>query len=95
MFLHQSSIKFSFILIISILFFSCNPKTQSSKGNWKKYKHIEQSGFSSEKLAIAKNYYDSLNSSAFLIIQNGKVVANWGDIDRRFIIHSTGKATPP
>lgn len=56
------------------------------------YKHIEQSGFSKEKLTIAKTYYDSLNSSAFMIIQNGKVVAEWGDINRRFILHSGRKA---
>lgn len=64
---------------------------QNPKGKWEKYKQIEQAGFSKEKLAIAKTYYDSLNSSAFLIIQNGKIVANWGDVDRRFILHSARK----
>jgi len=78
-------------LILLILFLSNNVNSQNPKENWKKYKHIEQSGFSIEKLAIAKAYYDSLSSSAFLIIQNGKVVANWGDINRRFILHSTRK----
>lgn len=78
-------------LIFFILFWGGNAIAQNPKENWKKYKHIEQSGFSSEKLAIAKTYYDSLNSSAFLIIQKGKVVANWGDINRRFILHSTRK----
>ena len=78
-------------LILLILFLSNNVNSQNPKENWKKYKHIEQSGFSIEKLAIAKAYYDSLSSSAFLIIQNGKVVANWGEINRRFILHSTRK----
>ena len=27
-----------------------------------------------------------------MIIQNGKIVANWGDVNRRFIVHSTRKA---
>jgi CubicO group peptidase (beta-lactamase class C family) len=79
------------VLIFLTLFFSSNAIAQNPKENWEKYKHMEQSGFSEEKLAIAKTYYDSLNSSAFLIIQNGKVVADWGDINRRFIIHSTRK----
>ncbi len=79
------------VLIFLILFLSSNANSQNPKENWEKYKHIEQSGFSIEKLAIAKAYYDSLNSSAFLIIQNGKVVADWGDINRRFILHSTRK----
>lgn len=78
-------------LIFLILFLSNNVNSQNPKENWEKYKHIEQSGFSIEKLAIAKTYYDSLNSSAFLIIQNGKVVADWGDVKRRFILHSVRK----
>jgi hypothetical protein len=78
-------------LIFLILCLSNNAISQNPKENWEKYKHIEQSGFSKEKLAIAKTYYDSLNSSAFLIIQSGKVVADWGDINRRFIIHSARK----
>jgi hypothetical protein len=59
-------------LIFLILCLSNSAISQNPKENWEKYKHIEQSGFSKEKLAIAKAYYDSLNSSAFLIIQNGK-----------------------
>ena len=78
-------------VILLILCLSSNVIAQNPEENWKKYKHIEQSGFSSEKLTIAKTYYDSLNSSAFLIIQDGKVVANWGDINRRFILHSARK----
>lgn len=79
------------ILITLILLLNNFAYSQNPKENWEKYKYIEQSGFSKEKLANAKAYYDSLNSSAFLIIQNGKVVADWGDINRRFILHSTRK----
>ena len=80
------------LLITSILLLNNFAYSQNPKENWEKYKHIEQSGFSKEELAIAKTYYDSLNSSAFMIIQNGKVVAEWGDINRRFILHSGRKA---
>ena len=80
------------IPIFLILILSTNVYSQNPKENWEKYKQIEQSGFSIENLAIAKAYYDSLNSSAFLIIQNGKVVADWGDINRRFILHSVRKS---
>ena len=65
--------------------------SQNPKESWLKYKEVEQAGFLKEKLDLAKAYYDSLNSSAFLIVRNGKIVANWGDVDRRFIIHSTRK----
>ena len=55
------------VLIILILFLSGIANSQNPKVNWKKYKIIEQSGFSVEKLAVAKAYFDSLNSSAFMI----------------------------
>jgi len=80
------------ILTISILLLNNFGYSQNPKKNWEKFRHIEQSGFSKEKLVNVKTYYDSLNSSAFLIIQNGKIVANWGDVNRRFIVHSTRKA---
>lgn len=80
------------IPILLILFLSNHVHSQNPKENWEKYKQIEQSGFSIEKLAVAKAYYDSLNSSAFLIIQNGKVVADWGEINRRYILHSVRKS---
>jgi len=66
--------------------------SQNPDGSWEKYKYLEQSGFSKEKLNFAKAYYDSLKSSAFLIVQNGKVVAEWGSVNRRFILHSGRKA---
>ncbi len=79
------------VLIFLIFLLSNNAISQNPKEDWEKYKHIEQSGFSKEKIANAKAYYDSLSSSAFLIIQSGKVVADWGEINRRFILHSTRK----
>jgi CubicO group peptidase (beta-lactamase class C family) len=79
-------------LIIIVLFFMNSGNSQNPEGSWEKYENIEQSGFSKEKLDHAKAYYDSLNSSAFLIVQNGKVVAQWGAIDRRFILQSGRKA---
>lgn len=79
------------ILVVTVLLLNNFAYSQNPKENWEKYKQIEQSGFSKEKLAIAKAYYDSLSSSAFLIIQNGKIVADWGDINRRFILHSVRK----
>lgn len=79
-------------LLIMALFLMNSGNSQNPNENWEKYKYPEQSGFSKEKIDYAKAYYDSLNSSAFLVIQNGKVVAEWGSINRRFILHSGRKA---
>jgi CubicO group peptidase (beta-lactamase class C family) len=59
--------------------------------HWEQYKFVEQAGFSPEKLRVAKAFYDSLQSSAFMIVQSGRVVAAWGEIGRRFKVHSIRK----
>jgi CubicO group peptidase (beta-lactamase class C family) len=65
---------------------------QNPGAHWRQYKFVEQAGFSSEKLSAAKEFYDSLQSSAFIIVQSGRVVAAWGEVDRRFKVHSMRKA---
>lgn len=77
---------FFFVFLSNLAIFAQNPKA-----HWEKYKDVEQAGFSQKKLTAAKSFYDSLNSSALMIIQNGKVVVAWGEVDRRFILHSARK----
>lgn len=31
-------------------------------------------------------------SSAFLVIYDGAVLVSWGEVDRRFLLHSAGKS---
>ena len=69
------------VLTFFILLLSNNANTRNSKENWMKYKHIAQSGFSKEKIAVAKAYYDSFSSSAFLIIKSEKVSINEMNVD--------------
>jgi len=83
---------FQFAVGLIILQFSNSIKCQNPKEYWGKYKYIEQAGFSPDKLNRAKEYYDSLQSSAFMIIQDGKVVVDWGDINRRFKVASIRKS---
>ena len=56
------------------------------------YKTPEDAGFSSEKIAEAKKMYDTLGSSAFMVIYDGNVLISWGDIERRFMCHSIRKS---
>lgn len=65
---------------------------QNPGAQWQRYTSVEQAGFSPEKLKVAKQFYDSLESSALMIVQSGKVVVAWGEVNRRFKLHSTRKA---
>jgi CubicO group peptidase (beta-lactamase class C family) len=59
---------------------------------WRQYATPEEAGWSSEKLAKAREYYDSIDSAAAVVVHDGAVLAAWGDIDRRFMCHSVRKS---
>ncbi len=59
---------------------------------WLRFETPEEAGFSSEKLAEAKEYYDSLDAAAAMVIFDGAVLASWGDVERRLMCHSMRKS---
>ena len=59
---------------------------------WLQYESPEEAGYSAEKLADAWAYWDSLDSAGFLVIVDGAVLVAWGDVDRRFLLHSARKS---
>ncbi len=60
--------------------------------NWSKATRPELLGWSPQKLAEAKAYTDSIDTSAVMIVDDGVVVDAWGDITRRFQCHSMRKS---
>jgi hypothetical protein len=81
-----------FVVVLIPLLFGNRADGQNPGEHWQQYKFVEQAGFSSEKLQVAKEYHDSLKSSACMIVQNGKVAAAWGEVNRRFTVHSIRKS---
>lgn len=76
-----------FVLVVVSDIFAQNPLQ-----HWQQYATPEEAGFSSEKLAKARAYYDSLNAAAYLVIYDGKVLLSWGDVERRYMCHSVRKS---
>lgn len=60
--------------------------------HWSMYATSEEAGFSADQLEEAKNYWASLQSAAALVVVDGAVVAAWGDVERRFMLHSARKS---
>ncbi len=59
---------------------------------WMRYVDPADAGFDATKLAAAEAQWKELPSSAFMVIADGAVVANWGETDRRFMCHSVRKS---
>ncbi|HEX4331996.1 MAG TPA: serine hydrolase [Usitatibacter sp.] len=55
--------------------------TPASRGRW-----------SAEELEKARLHADAIGSAAVMIIENGEVVAQWGDVERRYKCHSIRKS---
>jgi hypothetical protein len=60
--------------------------------SWKRVSSLERAGRSKDKLAAARQYADSIHSSAVMIIQGGEVVDQWGDIDTKLSSYSVRKS---
>jgi CubicO group peptidase (beta-lactamase class C family) len=87
-----------FIVVSSILLLaSCATRPISTQKTypgqtWLMYTEPEQAGFSSEKLAQARQYSEQIGSAAVMVIHDGAVVAWWGDVETRYMCHSVRKS---
>ncbi len=60
--------------------------------DWMRFTNVEDAGFDPAKLEAARETWEGIPSSAFLVIADGAVVASWGDVERRFMCHSVRKS---
>ena len=51
-----------------------------------------RSGWSSEKLAEARRYFDGLASGSAVVVERGRVVVEWGDPAKRVKLSSVRKS---
>jgi len=89
---------FVFSLVVGVLLAAPGAslgQTQSDRvpgDHWMQYTDVTEAGFDVEKLAAARQTWEALPSSAFLVVSDGAVVAAWGDVGRRFMCHSVRKS---
>lgn len=59
---------------------------------WAAWNSPQAAGWNAEKLNRAKEYAESIGSSAGMIVLDGKVLFQWGEITRKFNVHSIRKS---
>lgn len=59
---------------------------------WEIIEKPAELGWSADKLAAAKQYFDTTESSAFVLVDAGRIVVAWGDIEEPFSIYSVRKS---
>jgi CubicO group peptidase (beta-lactamase class C family) len=69
-----------------------NKQTFWPDKTWKVASSPETVGWSSEKLAAARAYGESIHTSAVMIVKGGEVVYQWGDYDKKITSYSVRKS---
>lgn len=59
---------------------------------WLCYANAVDAGWSAEGLQRAKEYFDSIDATAAMVVYDGTVLAAWGEYDRRLPCHSIRKS---
>ncbi|MEQ9298068.1 MAG: serine hydrolase [Cyclobacteriaceae bacterium] len=80
------------LLVMLVLAASTTLSQTIPQQEWNAYNSVVEAGFSEQRLATAKSYYDSINFGAALVIHRGAVVASWGENTRRFMLASMRKS---
>ncbi len=68
------------------------PTTHFPAETWMQYETPEEAGWSSEKLSSVEKFSHRAGSAAVMIIYNGAILAQWGQINRRLMCHSVRKS---
>ena len=59
---------------------------------WDVAERPEDHGFTAPKLALAREYAATIKTSAVMLVHDGVVVTQWGDVDQKLNTHSIRKS---
>jgi CubicO group peptidase (beta-lactamase class C family) len=84
-------------LLLCALFALASTLSTAAQGvypgaTWQTATASERSRWSNEKLADARKYSESIGSTAVMIIQGGKVIDQWGAVDKKLVCYSMRKS---
>ena len=64
----------------------------SADGKWLVESRPERLGYSSEKLAAAIKYSENIDTAAVVVVVDGRILCQWGAVDKKFNTHSIRKS---
>lgn len=83
--------------IMACTLLACRPaaslaQSAAAPRGWLQYVEAEDAGFSGAVLRAIRESADSARSAAVMVVHRGNVVVAWGDVRRRFQVHSIRKS---
>lgn len=72
---------------------SCNaPQNITTDNTWRVVSQPEILGYNSAQLEQAKHFTEDINTAAVVIVVDGRIVYEWGDVNKKFNTHSIRKS---
>jgi CubicO group peptidase (beta-lactamase class C family) len=82
-----------FVLAFGLAVFAREAPAHDYPGeHWIQVKKPEARGWSTQKLAAAKAYSETLDTAAVMIVDDGTLIDQWGDTSKSFNVHSIRKS---
>ena len=82
------------LLVLLLITPAVNASPAEKKDDWEAYKTPEEAGFSSEKIQIARDYWETLrpDAGATIVVYKGKILVAWGEVSYKYMCHSVRKS---
>ncbi len=80
------------VVFIFVLLSSCARPERFPGETWDIAENPERLGFCSGKLAEAKAYSQTINTAAVVIVSDGMIVDEWGEVNTKYMTHSIRKS---
>ena len=77
--------------LLAILSIACNPTNAAERDAFERVTP-QQAGYSAERLAELPTFLEQAGSDSLLLLYDGKVFFEWGDIHKKLLVHSMRKA---
>lgn len=80
-----------------VLFLTINLSTNAQKTvfpgqHWDYVKEVSEMGYNASKLKKARKFSETIKTSAVVIVENGLIVDEWGEVDKKYMTHSVRKS---
>jgi CubicO group peptidase (beta-lactamase class C family) len=89
-------LKLEHILVAGVVASGCahapNVSNAPASPSWKQYATVTDAGFSASMLDSLRSSADSSKVAALMVVYRGNVLVAWGDVERKFQLHSVRKS---
>ena len=87
-------------VILGMVLYCMSPRTVTAVGasdlypgkHWSQIARPEDAGWSTQKLARARAFADSIDTAAVIIVDHGQIISQWGSTQSKYNVHSVRKS---